>query len=384
MKYCPCEYPPTHQYNWRMKPKGPLRERLSIIATEFPWFFTGKRLLDIACSFGYFSLTNHGKFQEITGIDVNKESIDWCNKHNKYANVTFQNTTFREYASHIGFDRIFVGNVAHHLFMDCGGTWDWLAKLYALSTGYVLLEGATSTACKDMRDIIPAELHETFNGFEAAVSKYFTLEKKVPTTEYTPDRYLMLYAKKRKPTVDLKDLVFKKTYSVHDFWTFLTQNNYIAKVYLRDPTAYQIWNGSTRIRLACESPITNGMFGEIHVDGNMVGWLEQKLPGKPYRYFENEIELWNKLCNHNIFLAKNGYVDLDSGTINFNKKTGLLFDKSSIFPIKHLRDESIDFYPKLFNQSYNSLSSDIPERVVVAVKTRDSKVVEKTFRELKQ
>lgn len=371
-------YPPTHQYSsFTMKPKGPLKERVEIINSQFPYFFSGKRLLDVASNWGYFCFSNHCDFDEIVGIDINKNCTDYCNEHNKYAHIHFHHSSFRDYSSPIGFDKIFVGNVAHHLFMVTKD-WSWIPKLHALSNGKVLVEGAQTTACKDIRELVPTELHGKFNEFQNEMAKYFKLTKVVKTTSYTPDRYLMLYDKIAPEKVKLKDLKVKKVYSNQDFKVFETQCGMVAKVFMRNSKAMQIWNGLVRVRLACNSPVTNGMAAEIYVGDKMVGWLENKLKGDTYRYFENERFLWNKICKHNIYLSKNGYVDLDTATINFNKKTNLLFDKSCVFPINKLTDESINIMKLLFNQSYKSIGTI--DNVVAALKTKNSATVEETFR----
>jgi hypothetical protein len=372
-------YPPTHQYSLlTMKPKGSLKERLEIMESEFPWFFSGTRFLDVASNWGYFCFSNKKNFEEIVGIDINKNCTDYCKQHNRYGHIHFHHTSFRDYSSPLGFDKIFVGNVAHHLFMDTHD-WSWIAKLHALSDGQVLVEGAQTTDCKDIRELVSPELHGRFNTFQMEMAKYFKLRKIVKTTSYTPDRYLMLYEKIMPEQVHLKDLKVKKIYSKQDFKVFETDNNRVAKVFVRDPSALQIWNGLIRVRLACNSPVTNGMSGEIYVGKRMVGWLEDKLKGDMYLYFENEKALWNKICEHNIFLAKNGYVDLDTATINFNKKTNLLFDKSCVFPINKLLDKSIDIMPVLFNQSYR-MRGLFFTAIMDALKTRDSKQVEESFR----
>lgn len=377
---CPTEYPPTHQYNtFTMKPSGPLKERLEIIESEFGEFFKGHRLLDVASNWGFFSFHHAKHFEEIVGIDVNSNCILFCNKRNRYSHLSFEHSSFRDYSTPLAFDKIFVGNVAHHLFMDVGD-WSWLAKLHAFADDQVLIEGAESTCCKDIYEMVPKELHCEFNKFEQEMSRYFDLVKKVKTTSYTPNRYLMLYKKKNMlPKHQLNSFKIKKLYSVQDFKVFETENNTIVKVYVRDPRALQIWSGLMRIRLASNSSVTNNMTGEVYVGSRHVGWTEAKLPGDSYKYFENEKELWNLICQHNIFLSKNGYVDLDTATINFNKKTNLLYDKSCVFAIKNLLPESVDVMPILFNQSY-MLCGSFFQDIVSAIKSQDSKKVESSFR----
>lgn len=374
--------PPTHEYNFfTMHPKGPLKERQEIIDEEFPYFFSGDELLDVACNIGYFSFYNKKKFKLIIGIDINKECIDYCNSHNKNAHMTFVHSSFRDFSSPFGFEKIFIGNAAHHIFLATKD-WSWLAKLHALSNGYVLIEGAPNTNCQDIRELIPPEYHAVYNMFMNEISKYFTLEKQIATTNYTPDRYFMLFKKRQVPQYQLRDLPIKKILHLQDFKTYKSKDNLIVKVFQRNPNALQLWNGFIRIRLACNSSITNGMNGEVYVGHKLIGWTEKKLSGKTFRYFENETELWNKICDHNIFLSKNGYVDLDSATINFDKSTHLLFDKSCVFPIKHLGEESVNLYEILYNQSYRRRGSFI-RNIMDAILSKDSFKVEKSFTEAK-
>ena len=199
-------YPPTHQYNsFTMVPKGPLKERVEIITNNLPSFFIGNRLLDVGCSWGYFSFANARNFHRIIALDKNEKCIEYCNKKNKYAHLQFLQTGFRDYTSAIPFDKIFLGNAVHHIFMEIGD-WSWIPKLHALSDGEVLVEGADTTQCKDIRECIPFDKHGIYNKFQEEMSKYFVLKRKIHTTSYTPDRYLMLYDKRKRPWYFLNKL----------------------------------------------------------------------------------------------------------------------------------------------------------------------------------
>jgi len=374
-------YPPTMTFDVdTLEPTKVLRKRVKIIKDNFPTFFSGFRLLDIGCSKGWFSLSSKHRFRRINAIDSDAKNIELCKHFN--SKVDFQHTSFRNYVGHGQFDKIFVGNVAHHLFMETEG-WEWIHKLAALSCGCVLVEGATSTQCKDMKEYVPKELHNQFNKFLPKMYEHFNLIAKVPSVVYTPNRYLMFFKKKQVPKYDIYKLPEMKIIRVKDFKTYMTKLKFWKKVVAKVCMNKQsIWRDMNRIRIASCSPVSNGMIGEIYRGKVCVGWLENYSRRKKYRYFENEKELFKRVCQHNIFLSKLGYVDLDPATINFWKGSNKLFDKSCVFPIKSLIEESAGAFPLLFTQSYNTFSRDVGLQVASAIRTKDPVQVEKTFREL--
>lgn len=383
-------YPPTMTFDVdTLEPTKVLKQRVDLIRRHFPTFFKGNsfkggyRLLDVGCSKGFFSLSSAEAFYEVEAIDHDEESIGICKDLNKYENVTFHQQSFREFISTTQYDRIFLGNVAHHLFMEIE-SWDWIKKLYALSCGHVLIEGALSTECKDMDEYIPDDLHSKFNKFLKIIEQYFHLLRIVPTVKYTPDRYLMLLSKKQPRIYALAQLPCVRVIREKDFKTFITRIGFmklrkaIAKVrIIKQP----IWADMNRIRIAACSPVSNGLIAEILDRGIYVGWLEAYSRNRKYRYFENEKEIFKLVCKHNIYLSQLGYVDLDPATINFFKGSNKLFDKSCVFPISHLRPESADAFPLLFNQSYRQIPHQVGLDVAAAIKTHDPARVEYVFRE---
>jgi len=387
--YIDVEYPPTMTFNVdTLEPTKVLKERVDLISQHFPSFFQGNRLLDVGCSKGYFSLSSAHNFREIEAIDSDDSCVALCRMLNAHKNVRFLHTSFRNYITYKQFDRIFIGNTAHYLFMEIEG-WEWICKLAALSCGFVLIEGATSTECKDMKELIPERLQRKFGKFLEVIQRYFYLIDMIPSVSYTPDRYLMLCKRKQPPRFEASALPCIKVFKKDLFKTYLTKyrthsyslfmKKIVAKIIkFREP----IWRDMNRIRVAAMSPISNGMIGEIWDQGKMVGWLESYSRRRKYRYFENEKELFKKICIHNIFLSKLGYVDLDSATINFFKGSKLLFDKSSVFPISHLQEKSIDVFAVLLRQSYKTINEEAVEKIVAAIKTNDPATVEQAFREV--
>ena len=381
-QYVDSTYPPTMTFNVdSLKPTGVLKERAELIRKHFLTFFQGQELLDIGCSKGWFSISNAKAFNQITALDIDLKAIDVCRTLNKSENIQFQHTGFRGFISSLQFDKIFIGNTAHHLFMEIEG-WEWISKLAALSCGSVLIEGAISTNCKDMKRYIPDNLHRNFNRFLEMMKQHFFFIEQVPTVSYTPDRYLMLFRKKCLPQFELSDLPCLKVFREMDFKTYLTKTGFFKKAVAKVCIVSQpIWRDMNRIRIAACSPISNGMIGEIYDGGECVGWLEPYNKSRTYRYFQNEKNLFRRICIHNIFLSKLGYVDLDSATINFFKGSNLMFDKSCVFPIKHLKPKSINVFPILFKQSYKSIPERFGYQVAAAIKTGNSVRVEQIFRE---
>jgi len=93
--------------------------------------------------------------------------------------------------------RIWIGNGPHHLFAECGG-WEWLAKLAAYTEpgGLVLMEGMFNSKCVDLPSVVDESLFETYDTFDEEVSKYFFINKRIPSIEYTPGREFILMTRK--------------------------------------------------------------------------------------------------------------------------------------------------------------------------------------------
>jgi hypothetical protein len=367
---CPAEYPPTQQFNPKtFEPSKLLKERIDIINKNFPLFFSGQRLLDVACAWGYFSYLNCNHFDQVVSFDNNYQCIKFAQETYPSDNIDFQLTNFRDFTDIFGFDKIFIGNALHHIFME-NKDWSFLAKLSALCDGEVLIEGAFNCECKDMRDFIPVEAQATYNRFQEEMSKYFTLKLKVPSISYTPDRYFSLWQKKKLPSYDLTKLKVKKVIKQEGNQIFKTDNNLIAKVGRPED--------KVRTRIAAYSPYSNGMVGEIVLEGRWTGWLEKQIDGEPLFYFEQESSVLKRWLETQVWLSRLGYSDQDCATINFDRNL-LIFDKGSIVPC---HDLELQHFLINFNNSFRTVNYDIPLKIVRGLKTKLSRTIEKTSREV--
>ncbi len=397
------KYPPTHTYQLDgLIPTGVLKQRFDIICDVLkdikPNYFSNleDRFLDIGCNKGFFSLYGSQFFDEVVGIDNDKKFIDLCNQLKK-KNNTFIHTTFRDFTPTKQFDRIFIGNVHHYLFVESNG-WDWIYKLAAItrSGGQVLIEGPIDMACKDVEGLIPENLRDKFNlkTFLEIITNYFELGIIVPTVGYTPDRYIMLFIRKRSlmdNKYELSDLSIIKAIKPSngvDSEVFLTKNNMVAKVYDISKTDKDEDYFKMKIDIARLSPISNGIVGSIYDKGKFVGWLEKPIKSIPFHYFENELKCFKAHCKNQIFLSRLGYFDGDSATINFVEadKKIITFDKNGVNQIKILNKTYWDLktgsYPKMLRQSYNLIWVEIIEKICKALSTKDSKEIEKAYQEV--
>ena len=339
--YVSSEYPPTHAFNTQtMKPAGILSERQSIIDRNFSSFFTGKRLLDIGCSKGYFSITNAKNFREVVGIDKDSDAIYACNRLKEIHgvnNVKFRNMSFREFHDSETYDRIFIGNTHHHIFSEINGH-EWINKLAALSSDLVLIEGPYNTACPDINSY-PLR----FNDFMGWMADHFIMKNIIPTVSYTPGRYFMLW-KRRKLKLD-------------------PDKRYIKKLFKHDR---YVSNNMVDIFIASTSPISNGLsaFGSD-------GWYEEYDGSGLYVYFENERELFKLHCMHQRYLLKLGYIDIDSATINYFKPSNTMFDKSGVVPFLKFGKKHINRYFRLLNQSYRTIPDSVQKTIREFMERKD-------------
>jgi len=400
------KYPPTHTYRYLdLKPTGVLKQRWKIIQDVIknikPNYFSKLegRFLDIGCNKGFFSLVAEQIFPEVVSIDNDKKFIDLCNTIKTSKNTQFIHTSFRDFTPKVQFDRIFIGNTHHYLFVESNG-WDWIYKLATItrSGGQILIEGPIDMECRDMERVIPENLRDKFNlkTFLEIMTKYFELCTITPTIDYTPDRYIMLFIRKESmmhKKHELGDL--ERTGYLHRPDTndesakiFLTTNNMIAKVYDISKSDKDEDYFKMKIDIARMSPISNGILGSIYDKGKFVGWLEKPIKSKPFNYFENEIKCFKAHCRHQIFLSRVGYFDGDSATINFVEENGELknFDKNGVNSIKVLNksfwDPKTGCYVKMLRQSYHSIWVEVIEKICKAFKTKDSKKIEKAYQEV--
>ncbi|MBK7973506.1 MAG: hypothetical protein IPK07_09605 [Deltaproteobacteria bacterium] len=96
-----------------------------------------------------------------------------------------------------------------------------------------------------------------------------------------------------------------------------------------------------RLLIAGEAPRTDPIEALVHDErGHFRGWAERYLPGlEPFRYFENEREVFAAHCERQCHLARRGYFDLDAATINYARRADgnvFTFDKDAVFRLDNL------------------------------------------------
>ena len=263
-----------------------------------------------------------------------------------------------------------IGNVHHYLYKDANG-WDWIPKLSAVTTngGLVLIEGPKDMSCPDMDNFFEDDLETGFADLPGHMARYgFRLIKSEPTVTYTPGRCIWLFEKRvarnNIPPPEKPNLFVK----VHDFGIV----------------------DQIRVELGSHAPYSNPLDGWVKRENNIYGWTEKRLPGlRTYKYRENEKELFNAFCDRNIFLARNGFIDFDGGTLNFGRSEGKLvhFDKGAIHPVSVLNKSHWDYDNGVclivLRQSYDTITEDMYQKMSEAMETKDSRVIEKCFSELK-
>jgi hypothetical protein len=184
-------YPPTHTYTLNgLTPTGDLAERLHVIETEFPDFFHHGHLLDIGCNKGFFTLYHRGP---VTAIDSDGVCADLTRElrpdatvlHCAFGDVMFAQT----------FERIFIGNGPHYMFLKAKG-WDWFAQLNELASDLVLMEGPIDMSGRDAKACIPKELAAYFNprARDGALEPFFDILHQVRSP--LVDRWFTLLKKK--------------------------------------------------------------------------------------------------------------------------------------------------------------------------------------------
>jgi len=387
-------YPPTHTYILDgLQPTGVLAERLTIINRLAPDFFTKKeRFLDVGCNKGFFSLYGAQFFDEVIGIDNTPEFIELCTKL-KTTNTEFLLTTFRDFTPIKRFDRILLGNVHHYIYRTCQGSWDWLYKLAALSKGLVIIEGPVDMTCRAMFQALTEDKREHFNyeEFIKIMNKFFVLRTKIPTVGYTPGRYVMVF--ERKPDWmenihELNDLPVVETIKSNQYTrTFETNDDLICKIMVLFEE-----DGFSRVNIARMSPLSNEIVGAVHNEGRWVGWLEKKLKGNYLISCEHEIMAFRAYCLHQIFLAKNGYIDFDVSMTNFlleNESRKLMwFDKNQVRAINQLTSATYDlndgWYFKYMKNGFRQIfeRKNVLELISNAMATKNSIEIENTFRNI--
>lgn len=347
-------YPCTHMYILdTLEPVDDLAERMKIIPHDF---FIGDKFLDVGSSKGFFSLLAKKGCNYVESIEPRVEYYNLCVK----LGLNVKNTSFRDFTTDVEFDRIMVGNVIHYLYRESG--WDFIKKLACISTDLILVECPTER-CSDLLDMFPGY---NFNEFKLEMSKFFTLLWEVNSS--SPDRKVMMYKRKEdqfSKRYELRDLVLGNTIK-SDTNSATYSSNVITKIYSEV--------NKNAIKIASLSPISNGLTGFVYDGDKCVGWCEDKLEGKLLLYKEQQKIIFKKICEHGRFLARVGYWDIDTATINFIN--GFLFDKGAVIPISEIDEKMIGFFEIMLRNSYDILTDEYIAKLKEILNTKDSKKIE--------
>lgn len=407
-------YPPTHQYDFSsLTPKDVLKERIEIIDRICPEFFPeAKFFLDIGCSKGFFSMRAAQWGANVLGLDTDAEAVAISQDVARAKNLPalFIKKAFRSLEISAEpedrFDRVFIGNVHHYLFVDAGG-WNFIYKLAALAApgALILVEGPTGMECQDMGRVIPFELQSLFNRdvFLSVMGRFFEPLKIVPSPSYTPDRYIMSF-RRRESVLDLdvedtashvpvkpEEIIHQNSRNGSSVSRF---GNLVAKVY--DKPEWCEVPLYPSVALANEAPfswpVVGGIYngfktqtrdGTTHIQNRFAGWLERYFDVPPFSYYEQESACFYAHCVRNIFFSSNGYLDPDAGTINFTLINNELvhFDKNSVVAIAGITHERIRRLDIEIRQSYKN--PKILQRfacIVRALRSGDSHKIEDAYR----
>ena len=350
-------YPCTHNYTLdTFEPLGDLKERIKLIPSEF---FIGDKFLDIGCNKGYFSLLAREKCNYVESIEPSKEYYDLCVK----LGLNVKNISFRDYTTETEFDRIMLGNVIHYIFRESG--WDFIKKLACISTDLILVECPTEK-CSDLKDMFP---NYDFNIFKVCMSEFFTLLWEVNSP--SPDRKIMMFKR--------KDDQFSKRYNIKDIELGeIIKNDANSTTYSSDKIIkiYSKLSKNT-IKIASLSPISNGLTGFVYDGEKCIGWIEDKLNGDLLQYKQKQRHVFKKICEHERFLARIGYFDIDMSMINFIDMK--LFDKGAVIPISEITDDVIYKFEIMFRNSYDILDEEFIKKLKDIITSKDSQKIEKIY-----
>jgi len=337
-------YPETCIFDVKsLRPKGTLVERLKIFDAVAPRFFEeGKRILDIGCARGFFSLLAHrrqlsegdDKVSPGVAIDINPEFVADATKLAEGLPIRFVCSSFQDFLLGGGcFDRIFIGNGPHYMFRGCGFHHDWLAKLSVLSTDLVLMEGGFDFGDPELHSLVngPGPVSRfSFSAFEKAVSQHFDILAHV--SSHIKGRDVVLLKKKTDLTlreVQLNKLEFIKVFSMG----FRTLQTYFLSSIDGREVYCKLYGQGFKVgeaRLASKSPYSTDILACIRHGDVLAGWAEEKC--------DEEIltmtpEVARVACKHQLFLLRNGVLDIDLATINYMRLNGRVVnvDKNQVY-----------------------------------------------------
>ena len=361
------DYPPTHQYQLEpLEPKNMLEERVARIPVEF---FHGESFLDIGCNKGFFSLWAKRNIKYVEGIDYDQKCVRLCKK----LGIKCQLTTFRDYVPDKRYDRIMMGNIMHYMYRECGD-WTFIIKLAAISTGLVLIEAPTGMDCVAMKPVFQTKkLRKNFNeeSFMGMMTKFFTLKMKVKSP--SNNRWIMLFER----------LPLRIDHFVHKLTTIKLKSGIESTVYKHRNTIIKIQTNTTdkdfiKTFVAAHSPISNGIDSWLFSNGMYVGWSERISKYCSMKKFKHQIECFQKLCEHNVYLAKLGYTEMDMSVTNFFSDFKF-YDKGGVWNIKDLEVAAIEdiitgYFFKMFRNSFKiKINFDLIHTIL---NKRDSVLIE--------
>jgi SAM-dependent methyltransferase len=375
-----------------LTPTGNLLERVKAFRAVGAEFFTaGERLLDVGCAKGYFSFIAANAGLQVKGIDPNRAAIDLCNELTDPSNpIEFDCCSFRDlWLEDVYYDRIFIGNGPHYMFVGSGGNWDWIDKLAVLSSGHVLLEGGFDFEDPQMNDLIPEHARSkfTWEQFKSKAELYFHIIVYAPSP--VKGRHIVLLEKKKDldlfREVQLYDLpihqAFRLGWKEHStlFYTEL-QEAVFAKL-------YPIGCRPQTLQLSSMFSKTSNIKAIIKFEDQYAGCCETFHSHPTWGMLDDIRTCARIYCEYQIFLIRQGHIDIDANVGNFvynrTSREARLVDKNQIYPIQSSFDERhSDSYVNFFKDPELNLPEHCIDELGVAMRSGDSYRLEAVFETL--
>jgi len=191
------------RYNVRtLEPYGIMEGRVNKLRKDYYEFLDGRYFLDIGSAQGRHSILFAEKAEVVTSLEPVIDSrlihLYTLQRHNIVNNLVQRQTFNSFYSEDYLYDRIYIGNCIHNLFIDDGCTWTFVEKLARIATDLVLFEGPRCSECKSIRrkKAIADNLKKfSYKDFMTEVKKYFTVESREKTF-YDKEREFLLLRKK--------------------------------------------------------------------------------------------------------------------------------------------------------------------------------------------
>jgi SAM-dependent methyltransferase len=397
--------PQSMTYLWDgLKPTGSLVVREKAFDQIAPNFFTtGTRLLDVGCAKGYYSFKAAKAGLHATGIDYDANAISLCDNLRDPANqqLVFGNVSFRDKPlTDAYYDRIFMGNGPHYMFVGSGGNWDWIDKLAVLSTDLVLMEGGFNLEDPQMGSLVTGAAIARFNwhSFEKKVKEYFHILRKKPSP--VTGRYIVLLKKRQDLStfreVQLYDLPIDHTFRLgwKEHSTLFLTRFLIEDSDPDEPTMsipkfaklYPIGCRPQTTQLASLFPGSSDIEAVIKFGDQYAGVCEPYYTHPEWGALDFMPELIKISCEQQIFLAKQGHIDIDVNLGNVMYRRGFgckIVDKNQIYPIKPLDDRHAKLWRETLQNPELGLDPKLPQQVTDAIIACDSWLVEQAFRNVR-